>query len=169
MFGERQKTNEFLRDPEFFELLLLDPSGEFVFEGFLEDPRLFASEFVMMPGTSSSSSADRMMVGEVHLEAGGVLEDVYLFRAHSSLLPSEKWPLLRQLETVLSLQWSVLVLVLVLVVMLIDLNTVSLVGSSAGWAALLQAVEISFHLISVSRLIVLTFIYSFMMKDVKNM
>ena len=72
MFGERQKTNEFLRDPEFFELLLLDPSGEFVFEGFLEDPRLFASEFVMMPGTSSSSSADRMMVGEVHLEAGGV-------------------------------------------------------------------------------------------------
>ena len=167
MFGERQKTNEFLRDPEFFELLLLDPSGEFVFEGFLEDPRLFASEFVMMPGTSSSSSADRMMVGEVHLEAGGVLEDVYLFRAHSSLLPSEKWPLLRQLETVLSLQWSVLVLVLVL--MLIDLNTVSLVGSSAGWAALLQAVEISFHLISVSRLIVLTFIYSFMMKDVKNM
>ena len=97
------------------------------------------------------------------------MEDVYLFRAHSSLLPSEKWPLLRQLETVLSLQWSVLVLVLVLVVMLIDLNTVSLVGSSAGWAALLQAVEISFHLISVSRLIVLTFIYSFMMKDVKNM
>ena len=95
------------------------------------------------------------------------MEDVYLFRAHSSLLPSEKWPLLRQLETVLSLQWSVLVLVLVL--MLIDLNTVSLVGSSAGWAALLQAVEISFHLISVSRLIVLTFIYSFMMKDVKNM
>ena len=165
MFGERQKTNEFLRDPEFFELLLLDPSGEFVFEGFLEDPRLFASEFVMMPGTSSSSSADRMMVGEVHLEAGGVLEDVYLFRAHSSLLPSEKWPLLRQLETVLSLQWSMLVLVLVL----IEINTVSLVGSSAGWAALLQAVEISFHLISVSRLIVLTFIYSFMMKDVKNM
>ena len=94
------------------------------------------------------------------------MEDVYLFRAHSSLLPSEKWPLLRQLETVLSLQWSVLVLVLVV---LIDLNTVSLVGSSAGWAALLQAVEISFHLISVSRLIVLTFIYSFMMKDVKNM
>ena len=93
------------------------------------------------------------------------MEDVYLFRAHSSLLPSEKWPLLRQLETVLSLQWSVLVLVLVL----IEINTVSLVGSSAGWAALLQAVEISFHLISVSRLIVLTFIYSFMMKEVKNM
>ena len=83
--------------------------------------------------------------------------------------PSEEWSsLLRQLETVLSLQWSMLVLVLVLMVVLIDLHTVSLVGSSAGWATLLQAVEISFHLISVSRLIVLTFIYSFMMKDVKN-
>ena len=44
MFGERQETKEFLRDPEFFleELLLLEALGEFALEAFLDDPRLFA-------------------------------------------------------------------------------------------------------------------------------
>ena len=43
MLGERHRTKEFFRDPEFFldELLLLDSLGEFELEAFLEDSRLF--------------------------------------------------------------------------------------------------------------------------------
>ena len=77
MLGERQETKEFLRDPEFFleELLLLEALGEFALEAFLDDPRLFALVLVEISYTSSSSSVERTMVGEVDLRGdviGGV-------------------------------------------------------------------------------------------------
>ena len=75
MLGERHNTKEFFRDPEFFldELLLLDSLGEFELEAFLDDPRLFALDLILLSSASSGSSVERMMVGEVDLEVWSCL------------------------------------------------------------------------------------------------
>ena len=62
--GDKHNTNEFFLDPEFFldlgELPRLESEGELLFEHVAEDPWL--GDGII------SSSAERMMVGEVHLE-----------------------------------------------------------------------------------------------------
>ena len=82
IFGDKQDTKEFFLEPEFFldledgllfldevgEFLeafgdALDPAGEFALEQFAEDSRLF----VAATSIKSSSSADRIIVGDVHL------------------------------------------------------------------------------------------------------
>ena len=82
IFGDKQDTKEFFLEPEFFldledgllfldevgEFLeafgdALDPAGELALEQFAEDSRLF----VAATSIKSSSSADRIIVGDVHL------------------------------------------------------------------------------------------------------
>ena len=64
MFGERQETNEFFREPEFFldALLLLDMHGEREFDGLKEEA----------DRTLCSSSPGRTIVGDVDLLRNGL-------------------------------------------------------------------------------------------------